>query len=126
MDYTIEISFHQHYIHAITKGTNSSQSVNGYLNDIRTAIEHYKCKNILIEDGLIGKGIDTIDVFEIIRNHGRYAKSNNLRIAYIDRDKGHQRSTVSFGENLANMMGVNVKVFSAVEKAAEWLSLHTS
>lgn len=121
MDFTTSISFDQNYIHARAEGTNSVESVNGYLTDIRKAVEEHQCKKILIEDNLVGSGLDPVDVFEIVRIHGRYARDNKLRIAYIDLNKNHHRTTVAFGENLANIIGVKVKVFSETTEAKEWV-----
>lgn len=119
--YHIDLRVTEEYLHASVTGENSIANVNRYLNDIRAAVEESKLKRVLIEDHLTGDGLDTFDVFDIIRNYGRYARDHKLRIAYIDRDREHHRTTVSFGENLANILGVTIHVFEEHEDAVRWL-----
>ncbi|MFA5835123.1 MAG: hypothetical protein WDA22_16715 [Bacteroidota bacterium] len=122
MTYTADISFNQQYIHAIVEGTNTARNVERYFTDIQRAVELYQCKHILIEERLAGHGLDIFEVFELIRVQARYARDNQLCIAYIDLNRDHHSNAVAFGENLANILGVNVKVFSATEDAKKWLS----
>lgn len=123
MDYTITITPSVGYLHAVIHGINTIKNVDRYLTDIRTAIEEQECRNVLIEEQLTGPGLDTFDVFEIIRSHARYARDHKIRIAYIDLNRDHHRTTVAFGENLANILGVNIKVFTTAEEATDWLQL---
>lgn len=122
MAYKIKITFEKNYLHALVDGSNTIKNVSRYLADIQSAIVEYSCKNVLIEEHLIGSGLDTFDVFEIIRKQARYARDQKLRIAYVDLNKDHHRTTVAFGENLANILGVNVKVFAAAAEATKWLT----
>lgn len=121
MKYTININLQNNYLHAVITGDNSIKNVDRYLLDIQEAVEQQQCKNVLIEEQLIGAGLDTFDIFDIIRTRARYARDNKLRIAYIDLNRDHHRTTVAFGENLANILGVNVKVFSTTSEAMDWL-----
>ena len=121
MPYSLHISFNHGYIHAAVEGTNTTKNVKQYLSEIQKASEQYGCKHILIEEHLEGPGLDTFDVFELVRAQARYARDNKLKIAYIDLSKGHRRTTVAFAENLANILGVNVKVCSGVKAAEQWL-----
>jgi hypothetical protein len=123
MDYTITITPSAGFLHAVINGTNTIKNVDRYLTDIRTAIEEQQCKNVLIEEQLTGAGLDTFDVFEIIRSHARYARDHKIRIAYIDLNRDHHRTTVAFGENLANILGVDIKVFNNAGEATDWLQL---
>lgn len=122
MNYTINITLKNNYLHAVITGDNSIKNVERYLLDIQEAVEQQQCKNVLIEEQLTGSGLDTFDIFDIIRTRARYARDNKLRIAYIDLNRDHHRTTVAFGENLANILGVNVKVFSATSEAILWLT----
>ena len=122
MNYTINITLQNDYLHAVITGDNSIKNVDRYLLDIQEAVEQQQCKNVLIEEQLVGAGLDTFDIFDIIRTRARYARDNKLRIAYIDLNRDHHRTTVAFGENLANILGVNVKVFSATPEAVDWLT----
>lgn len=122
MKYTINITLQNNYLHAVITGDNSIKNVDRYLLDIQEAVEQQQCKNVLIEEQLTGPGLDTFDIFDIIRTRARYARDNKLRIAYIDLNRDHHRTTVAFGENLANILGVNVKVFSATSEAMVWLT----
>lgn len=106
-------------------GKNSVANVDRYLRQIQDAVEEHGCRNILIEEQLTGAGLDTFDIFEVIRTHAKYARNHKLRIAYIDLNRDHHRTTVAFGENLANILGVNVKVFSAADEAVLWLTAQT-
>lgn len=122
MKYHIEITHHPLYLHAVIVGDNTTKNVDRYLADIQQAVEQYDCRNVLIEEQLTGSGLDTFDIFDIIRNRARYARDHKLRIAYIDLNRDHHRTTVAFGENLANILGVNVKVFAETGLAVEWLT----
>jgi hypothetical protein len=121
MPYSITISFNQNYIHALVEGSNTIKNVAQYLSDIQKAVVEHSCTTVLIEDHLDGPGLDTFDLFEIIRTQARYARDHKLRLAYVDLNKDHHRTTVAFAENLANILGVNVKVFSTAGEAKEWL-----
>jgi hypothetical protein len=121
MDYSNTISYTGQYLRAIVRGPNSAKNVDRYLTEVRQAAEEHRCKRILIEEQLTGHGLDPFDIFEVIRKQARYAKDHKLCIAYVDLNRDHHRTTVAFGENLANILGVNVKVFSATEDAVEWL-----
>jgi hypothetical protein len=122
MNYTINITLQNNYLHAKISGDNTIKNVDRYLLDIQESVEQHQCKNVLIEEQLIGSGLDTFDIFDIIRTRARYARDNKLRIAYIDLNRDHHRTTVAFGENLANILGVNVKVFPATDEAVVWLT----
>ncbi|NUN68175.1 MAG: hypothetical protein HUU02_00520 [Bacteroidetes bacterium] len=121
MDYSISITRSGSALHAVVTGTNSIRNVDRYLTEIRAASEEHGVKDILIEEQLQGDGLDTFDVFEVIRTHARYARDRKLRIAYVDLNRDHHRTTVAFGENLANILGVNVRVFASADEAAHWL-----
>lgn len=125
MDYSFSISATGQYLHAVIHGKNSVANVDRYLRQIQDAVEEHGCRNILIEEQLTGAGLDTFDIFEVIRTHAKYARNHKLRIAYIDLNRDHHRTTVAFGENLANILGVNVKVFSAADEAVLWLTAQT-
>lgn len=122
MSYSLSTSFTGTYLHAVITGENSIRNVDRYLTEIRTLLEEHSCTAVLIEEQLVGSGLDTFDVFEVIRSHARYARDFKLRIAYIDLNRDHHRTTVAFGENLANILGVNVKVFPDTAEAAAWLN----
>ncbi|MBP9211308.1 MAG: hypothetical protein KBF97_00840 [Bacteroidetes bacterium] len=122
MDYALDLSFNGTYLHAVVTGANTLQAMDRYFTDIRNALEQQRCKSVLIEKKLEGPGLDTFDVFEVIRSHARYARDHGLRIAYVDLNRDQYRTTVAFGENLANILGVNAKVFSDADSAALWLT----
>jgi hypothetical protein len=126
MDYALDLSFNGTYLHAIVTGSNTLQTMDRYFTDIRAALEEQRCKSVLIEKKLEGPGLDTFDVFEVIRSHARYARDHGLRIAYVDLNRDQYRTTVAFGENLANILGVNAKVFSTAEAAGRWLNGETA
>jgi hypothetical protein len=125
MDYSFSISATEQYLHAVIHGKNTVANVDRYLTQITKAVEEHRCKNVLIEEQLTGSGLDTFDIFEVIRTHAKYARDHKLRIAYIDMNRDHHRTTVAFGENLANILGVNVKVFPAADAAVLWLTAQT-
>ncbi|MFA6455457.1 MAG: hypothetical protein WCW40_01450 [Bacteroidota bacterium] len=120
--YSINITLHPQYLHAVVTGNNTIQNVDRYLTDLQKATEHHCIANILIEEQLTGKGIDTFELFDVIRRQAKYARNHKLRIAYVDLNKEHHSTSVAFGENLANILGVNVKVFSSVDDARTWLT----
>ncbi|MFA6469672.1 MAG: hypothetical protein WCW35_12295 [Bacteroidota bacterium] len=122
MSYTIHITYHPQYLHAMVEGDNSAKNVDRYFTDIQHAIGEHRCTNVLIEERLTGPGLDPFDIFEVIRTQARFARSHQLRIAYVDLNKDHHRTTVAFGENLANILGVNIKVFSTSLEAMVWLT----
>lgn len=121
MAYSIHITNHESYLHAVITGENSRESVDGYLTDIERALEHHHTTSVLVEEHLTGPGLDTFDVFDIIRIHAKSARTHHLRIAYVDVNKARHHTSVAFAVNLANILGVFMNVFSTVEEAKHWL-----
>src|SRR4030095_13782224 len=110
------------YAHFRITGTNSPDSVRGYLEDVfQTSIQN-KYSAILVEENLQGPGLGLFALFAILRE-GSARKFDELRrIAYIDVNLEHSQADMAFAETAAVNRGMNVRLFATVSEAERWLT----
>jgi len=82
-----------------------------YFEEIYGACIIYQCANALIEENLNGPNLDTFDIFVVIIKNYVRAKAIGLRLAFVDLNTNHDKQGLKFGENLAHIRGVNVRLF---------------
>ena len=65
MTYQLQIIERPTYLHAIVTGPNTVENVAGYLQDMLRECEARQCFNVLIEERLTGRRLETWDVYQI-------------------------------------------------------------
>lgn len=120
MSYQIQIVEKPTYLHAIVTGTNSLDNVAGYLRELLRECEARQCFNVLIEERLTGRRLETWDVYQIASDNSALARGVFRAIAYVDVNAGGD--LMKFAETVANNRGVPMNLFATVAEAETWLA----
>jgi hypothetical protein len=108
------------YLHAVVTGDNTAASVMGYLQELQRECEARQCFNVLIEEQLTGRRLETWDVYQIASESSARARGLFNAIAFVDVNTGGE--LMKFAETVANNRGVPMSVFATVAEAEEWLA----
>ncbi len=120
MPYQIQITEKPTYLHAVVTGRNTIENVTGYLKDLLRECETKQCFNVLIEEKLEGRRLETWDVYQIASDNSALARGFFRTIAYVDINAGGE--LMKFAETVANNRGVPMRVFATVAEAEAWLA----
>ena len=120
MSYQLEIIEKPTYVHAIVTGQNTMENVVGYLKELLRECEARQCFNVLIEERLTGRRLETWDVYQIASDNSALARGVFRAIAYVDVNAGGD--LMKFAETVANNRGVPMNLFSSVADAEAWLA----
>ena len=120
MSYQLQIVEKPTYLHAVVTGPNTLENVAGYLQDIMRECEARQCFNVLIEERLTGRRLETWDVYQIASDNNALARGVFRAIAYVDVNAGGD--LMKFAETVANNRGVPVNLFATVPEAEAWLA----
>ena len=120
MPYPLRLIEKPTYLHAIVTGQNSVESVTGYLQELLRECEARQCYNVLIEERLTGRRLETWDVYQIASDSSAHARGVFNAVAYVDVNAGGD--LMKFAETVANNRGVPMNVFSTVAEAEQWLA----
>jgi len=120
MTYQLQISEKPTYLHAVVTGRNTLENVTGYLKELLRECEARQCFNVLIEEKLEGRRLETWDVYQIASESSTLARGYFRTIAYVDINAGGE--LMKFAETVANNRGVPMRVFATVAEAEAWLS----
>jgi hypothetical protein len=120
MSYQLRIVEKPTYLHAIVTGKNTVENVIGYLRDLRRECEARQCFNVLIEENLTGRRLETWDVYQVASEGSAQARGLFRAVAYVDVNAGGD--LMKFAETVANNRGVPMSLFATVAEAAEWLA----
>jgi hypothetical protein len=120
MSYQLKITEKPTYLHAVVTGRNSPESVVGYLQDLLRECEARQCFNVLVEEQLTGRRLETWDVYQIASDSSAHARGVFNAIAYVDVNAGGE--LMKFAETVANNRGVPMAVFATVAEAEQWLA----
>jgi hypothetical protein len=110
------------YLHARVRGTNSPETVMGYLAEVRAACESAGCSNILIEEDLSGPGLEAFDIFDMVARNSAVAARVFGRVALVDTNPEHERRLMKFAETVAVNRGLNLRAFTNLADAERWMS----
>ena len=120
MSYQIKIVEKPNYLHAIVTGTNTVENVVGYLKELIRECEARQCFNVLIEENLTGRRLETWDVYQVASDSSTQARGLFKAIAYVDVNASGQ--LMKFAETVANNRGVPMTLFASVAEAEAWLA----
>jgi len=120
MSYQLTIVEKPTYLHAIVTGPNTMENVMRYLQELPRECQSRQCFNVLIEENLTGRRLETWDVYQIAaegstRTHGLFSS-----VADVDVNAGGELK--KFAETEANNRGVPMTVFATVVEAEKWLA----
>ena len=119
MPYQLQIIEKPTYLHAIVTGSNTPENVSGYLQELLNACEASQIFNVLIEERLAGRRLETWDVYQIASDNSALARGVFRALAYVDVNAG---DLMKFAETVANNRGVPMNLFSSVAEAEAWLA----
>src|SRR5262245_57343256 len=120
MSYQLKIIEKPTYLHAVVTGVNSMENVLGYLKDLLRECESRQCFNVLIEENLTGRRLETWDVYQIASDSSAHARGVFHAIAYVDVNAGGE--LMKFAETVANNRGIPMSMFPTVAEAEQWLA----
>ena len=122
MSYELTIREKAGYLHFLVTGENSPETVRGYLSEIAKTCQERNCPTVLIEENLQGPGLGLLDIFQISSQGSNQAWPHVRRIAYVDANREHSAADMKFAETVASNRGLNIRLFSNVQEAEQWLS----
>jgi hypothetical protein len=120
MAYQLTITEKPTYLHAVVTGENTADNVVSYLQDLLRECEARQCFNVLIEENLTGRRLETWDVYQIASDSSAHARGVFRAIAYVDVNAGGE--LMKFAETVANNRGVPMALFTTVADAEQWLA----
>ena len=120
MTYQLEIIEKPNFLHAVVTGKNTMENVVAYLKDLLKECEARRCYNVLIEERLEGRRLETWDVYQITSDNSTFARGIFRNIAYVDVNAGGE--LMKFAETVANNRGVPMMLFPTVAEAEAWLA----
>lgn len=119
MTYTLTIHEKPTYLHAIVTGVNSRETVQRYLQEVRTECLARGCVRLLLEERLEGPRLGLMDVFRIASEGSADVSGTFKAFAYVDVNANGD--LMQFAETVAVNRRAPVAVFSNVEDAEHWL-----
>jgi hypothetical protein len=119
MSYKLTVHEKPTYLHAIVTGLNSRETVQRYLQELRTECIARGCFRLLLEEHLEGPRLGLMDVFTIASEGSNQVSGMFKALAYVDVNA--QGDLMQFAETVAVNRRVPVAVFSNVEDAEQWL-----
>jgi len=120
MTYQLTITGKPTYLHAVVTGKNTLENVAGYLKELLRECEARQCFNVLIEERLEGRRLETWDVYQIASDNSALARGFFRSVAYVDVNAGGE--LMKFAETVANNRGVPMMLFATVAEAEAWLA----
>ena len=119
MSYKLTIHEKPTYLHAIVTGLNSRETVQRYLQELRTECKARGCFRLLLEEHLEGPRLGLMDVFTIASEGSTRVSGVFKAFAYVDANA--QGDLMQFADTVAVNRRVPVAVFSNVQDAEKWL-----
>jgi hypothetical protein len=123
MPYTLMITEKPAYLHAIVTGTNTTEVMARYLEELLRECTIRRCRRLLIEERLEGPRIGTLDVFKLASEISARARGAFEAIAYVDVNADNDVNT-RFAETVVVNRGLPARAFSSVADAEQWLDGH--
>jgi hypothetical protein len=120
MSFQLQLTEKPTYLHAVVTGPNTRENVSGYLQALLRECEARKCFNVLIEERLTGRRLETWDVYQIASENSALARGVFHAIAFVDVNASGD--LMRFAETVANNRGVPMHLFATVAEAEAWLA----
>jgi len=120
MSYQLQIIEKPTYLHAIVTGSNTLENVTAYLQELTRECEARQCYNVLVEENLTGRRLETWDVYQVAAEGSAHARGLFKAVAFVDVNASGE--LMKFAETVANNRGVPLTVFATVAEAEKWLT----
>jgi hypothetical protein len=120
MSFQLQVTEKPTYLHAVATGANTRENVSGYLQALLRECEARQCFNVLIEERLTGRRLETWDVYQIASENSALARGVFRAIAFVDVNASGD--LMRFAETVANNRGVPMHLFATVAEAEAWLA----
>lgn len=121
MSYVLEAIQKPGYLHIRVTGENTPEVAAAYLRQMLAACIEHGCGVVLIEESLSGPPMDVMDVYQLASEIGEQARNVIRQVAYVDLNPDHSIGLMRFAGDVAAGHGVNVRIFSTVREAEQWL-----
>ena len=121
MTYHLAIEAKSGYLHVRVTGENTRENVARYLVEVNQHAVRNQCAAVLIEENLRGPSLNIAEIFAVVAERSRDVAPHIRSIAYVDVNPEHSKGRMLFAEAVAVQRGVNVRVFSTVADAEQWL-----
>jgi hypothetical protein len=120
MSYQLTITEKPGYLHCIVTGKNTMENVAAYFQELARECEARNCFRVLVEEHLVGRRLETWDVYRLVtegsaRNLGKFQA-----VAYVDVNA--EGELMKFAETVASNRGLPMNVFETVPEAESWIS----
>jgi hypothetical protein len=122
VEYVFKLERRAGFLHARVSGKNDPATVSRYLKDVYDACLREECPRVLIEEALDGPGLSVAEVFGVVAKASEKVWPVVQQIAYVDTNPLHDFAKMQFAEVVASNRGVNVRIFSSVRYAEQWLN----
>lgn len=119
--YQISIERIENILFCRVTGENTVENVVRYLRDIHDAMEEHRCKKVLIEENLSGPSLNLIKMYQIIHTAKKTVLALPHKIAYVDINPHHNHASLRFAETVAFNRLIQMKFFTNIEPAEQWL-----
>jgi hypothetical protein len=108
------------YLHCIVTGRNTVENVAAYLQELARECEARNCYRVLIEEHLLGRRLETWDVYQLVAASGARNLARFEAVAYVDVNA--EGDLMKFAETVASNRGLPMTVFATVPEAENWLT----
>ena len=120
MSYQITITEKPGYLHCIITGKNTMENVAAYLQELARECEARNCYHVLIEEHLVGRRLETWDVYQLVTEGSARNRGKFQAMAYVDVNA--EGDLMKFAETVASNRGLPMMVFATVPEAESWIS----
>lgn len=120
MSYELSVIEKPGYLHCIVTGRNTAENVAAYLQELARECETRNCYRVLIEEHLVGRRLETWDVYRLISESGARNLARFELVAYVDVNA--EGDLMKFAETVASNRGLPMTVFATVPEAENWLT----
>lgn len=120
MSYQLTITEKHGYLHCIITGKNTMENVAAYLQELARECEARNCFRVLIEEHLVGRRLETWDVYQLVSEGGARNLGQFQAMAFVDVNA--EGDLMKFAETVANNRGLPMTMFATVPEAQSWIS----
>lgn len=107
------------YLHCIVTGKNSMENVAAYLQELARECEARNCFRVLIEEHLVGRRLETWDVYQLVSDGSARNLGKFQAMAYVDVNAAGE--LMKFAETVASNRGLPMTMFTTVPEAESWI-----
>lgn len=118
MSYKIDIEVRPTYLYARITGSNTPETIVGYLQEIADICSERNCSLVLIHECLDGPRLAPIELFEAVSEASFSVLGRFDAVAYVDEEMGE---LMKFGENVAVNRGMPLAAFDNLDDATRWI-----